>query len=107
MKGEKKMNLFGVLVALGLYSQTFVVTEVNITEPTPETPTGYVLILEDYNGNLWECEADDGDWFVGDIATAIMDSNGTESIYDDEFVCVTYSGTIEGFLFPTDLTAIE
>ena len=101
------MDLFGVLVALGLYAQTFVVTDVIISEPTPETPTGYVLILEDYNGNEWEVEADDGDWFKGDLLSAIVDSKGTESIYDDEIVCARYSGTIEGFLFPTDLTEIE
>ena len=104
------MNLFGVLVALGLYAQTFVVTDVIISEPTPEIPTGYVLILEDSNGNEWECEADDGDWFPRDVCTAIMSTNGTETIYDDEFVWVRYSGTIENYvdcLFPTDLTEIE
>ena len=101
------MNLFAIMVALGLYAQTFVVTEVNITEPTPETPTGYVLILEDYNGNIWSVDADDGDWFLGDLVSAIVDSKGTESILDDEIICARYAGTIEGFLFPYDLQAIE
>lgn len=101
------MNLFTVLVALGLYAQTFVVTDVIVSEPTPEIPTGYVLVLEDYNGNEWEVEADDGDWFKGDLLSAIVNSKGTESIYDDEIVCARYAGTLEGFLFPTDLTEIE
>ena len=101
------MDLFGVLVALGLYAQTFVVTDVIVSEPTPEIPTGYVLVLEDYNGNEWEVEADDGDWFKGDLLSAIVDSKGTESIYDDEIVCARYAGTLEGFMFPTDLTEIE
>lgn len=101
------MNLFAVMVALGLYSQTFIVTEVNITPATETTNEVYVLVCQDYNGNLWEIEADDGDWFSGDVVSAIMDSKGTESIYDDEVVCATYSGTLEGYMFPYSLTSIE
>ena len=102
------MNLFAILIALSLYAETFVVTDVVVTEPTTEMPYGtYTLILEDCNGNQWECETDDGDWFPGDVCTAIMSTNGTETIYDDEFVWVRYSGTIENYvdcLFPTSLT---
>ena len=102
------MDLFGVLIALGLYAQTFVVTEVNITPGTETTePEAVVLVCEDYNGNIWEIETDDGDWFKGDVLTAIMDTKGTDTIYDDEVVCARYSGTIEGYLFPTSLTEIE
>ena len=105
------MNLFAVLVALGMYAQTFVVADVEITPASENTNEIYTLILMDYNGNLWEVNADDGDWFPGDIVTAIMYTNETETIYDEEFVCVTYSGTIEGYvenyLFPEDLQAIE
>lgn len=105
------MNMFGVLVALGLYAQTFVVTDV-VTTPATETAMETVTIVcEDFNGNVWEIPTDDGDWFPGDIVTAIMDSKGTESIYDDEIVCGRYSGYIEGwcemYLFPEDLTSIE
>lgn len=100
------MNLFGVIIALGLYATTFVVTDVEITTATETTPETVVLICEDYNGNQLKIPTDDGDWFAGDILTAIMDSKGTESIYDDEVICARYAGTIEGWVV-TELEAIE
>lgn len=101
------MNLFAVLIALGLYATTFVVTDVEITPATETVPESVILVCEDYNGNLFEIPTDDGDWFEGDVLTAIMDTKGTDTIYDDEVVCARYSGTIEGYLFPTSLTEIE
>ena len=100
------MNLFGALIALGLYAQTFVVTEVVTTPATETEPESVVIICEDFNGNIWEIPTDDGDWFKGDIVTAIMDSKGTDSIYDDEVVCAQYSGTIEGF-YEMEMVTIE
>ena len=91
------MNLFSVLIALGLYAQTFVVTEVVTTPATEMTVESVVIVCEDFNGNQWEIPTDDGDWFEGDIVTAILDTKGTDTIYDDEVVCARYSGTIEGF----------
>ena len=91
------MNMFGILVALGLYAQTFVVTDV-VTTPATETATETVIIIcEDFNGNEWEIETDDGDWYPGDILSAIIDSKGTEEIWDDEVVCAQYSGYLEGW----------
>lgn len=101
------MNLFTVLVALGLYAQTFVVTDV-VTTPATETETeSVVIVCEDFNGNIWEISTDDGDWFKGDIVTAIMDSKGTESVYDDEVVCARYSGYLEGYIDMLQLEEIE
>ena len=100
------MNMFGILVALGLYAQTFVVTDV-VTTPATETETeSVVIVCEDFNGNLWEIETDDGDWFKGDIVTAIMDTKGTDTIYDDEVVCATYSGYIEGW-YEREMATLE
>ena len=55
-----------------------------------------VVVCEDFNGNLWEfygCE----DWQIDDIASLLMDDNGTSTIYDDEIVNVRYNGTFEGW----------
>ena len=103
------MNLFTVLIALGLYAQTFVVTDVVATPATETTPETVVIVCEDFNGYIWELPTDDGDWFKGDIVTAIMDTKGTDTIYDDEVVCAQYSGTIEGFyeMEMEDLEMIE
>ena len=91
------MNLFSVLIALGLYAQTFVVTEIVTTPATEMTVESVVIVCEDFNGNVLEIPTDDGDWFEGDIVTVILDSKGTDSIYDDEVVCAQYSGYIEGW----------
>ena len=55
-----------------------------------------VVVCEDFNGNLWEfygCE----DWQIDDIASLLMDDNGTSTIYDDEIVNARYNGTFEGW----------
>lgn len=52
-----------------------------------------VVYVEDFNGNIWcfeECE----DWAIGDIAGMVMNTMGTESIYDDTIVNVTYNGQL-------------
>ena len=83
-------TILAIIVALGLYSQTFVVTDVT------ETETGYIVICEDFTENIWEFTAEDGDWDKGDLVSAIMTDNGTpDYIYDDEFITVRYSGYIQ------------
>lgn len=55
-----------------------------------------VVVCEDFNGNLWEfygCE----DWQIDDIASLLMDGNGTPTIYDDEIMSARYNGTFEGW----------
>lgn len=50
-----------------------------------------IVTCEDSNSNLWEfygCE----DWQEGDCASLLMDTCGTENIYDDE-ICGTTYGT--------------
>ena len=55
-----------------------------------------IVVCEDFNGNLWEfygCE----DWQIDDVASLLMDDNGTSTIYDDEIVNARYNGTFEGW----------
>ena len=81
------MSLLAIIVALGLYSNTFIVTET-----VTETDT---VVCTDLNGNQFSFTSIE-DWQKGDIISAIMCNNGTtETIYDDYFVSVTYSGYIQ------------
>lgn len=50
-----------------------------------------VVVIEDFNGNLWEFESIE-DWMVGDICACIMNDMGTEIIYDDVIVTTKYCG---------------
>lgn len=67
-----------------LYATTGVVTTV---------ATDFI-VFTDFNGNEWEVNIDPEDWDCGDICSAIMDSKGTELIYDDVAVSIKYSGWI-------------
>ena len=52
-----------------------------------------VVTCEDFNGNLWSfygCE----DWCEDDCAGLLMDSKGTDLIYDDEIISAKYCGWI-------------
>jgi hypothetical protein len=65
------------------YPQGFIVTEVNQEEDTITltTATGY-----DY---IWTGSED---WQEGDQVAAIMNDNGTPSIFDDSIICIKYVG---------------
>lgn len=52
-----------------------------------------VATVEDFNGNLWQINADDFE--VGDICTLIMNGNGTAEIYDDAVIKANYNGYFE------------
>lgn len=52
-----------------------------------------IVYVEDYNGNIW-CFDGCEDWAIGDIAGMVMDTMGTENIYDDIMINVTYNGWI-------------
>ena len=52
-----------------------------------------IVYVVDFFGEEWSffgCE----DWDIGDFVAAVMDTMGTELIYDDEIVSVTYNGWI-------------
>ena len=53
------------------------------------------VTVMDFNGNLWQFNGIE-DWEVGDVASLIMDSKNTDTIFDDEIVKAQYNGFIEG-----------
>ena len=61
------------------YAQVFEVVEINDD----------LVYLIDSNGNEWIWEGAE-DWEVGDFAAAIMNTNGTDDIYDDIIVNLKY-----------------
>lgn len=80
-------NLIAMLLSLisvcGLYSQTYVVTNVDYTTD--------VVQMVDGNGNVWEFEGTE-DWIEGDFCSCIMYDNETPEIYDDIILTTRYSG---------------
>lgn len=72
-----------------LYPLTTVVVDVSEATDT--------VTVKDYNGNLWQFKGTE-DWEVDDIATLLMDSNGTEEIKDD-FISAPprYNGQFENW----------
>jgi len=80
--------LLAVSASAEIYPQTFVVGDINRS-------TNAVAFV-DYNGNIWTWEGIE-DWMIGDIAAAIMDDNGTETIYDDMIITLRYAGYMEGW----------
>ena len=70
-------------IATNYYSLVTKITRVNYNDNIVE--------CEDFNGNIWsfyDCE----DWEVGDCAGLLMDSKGTDLIYDDEIISANYCG---------------
>ena len=70
-----------------LYAKSTVVVELDYEND--------IVIVEDFNGNLWEfvgCE----DWLIGDVCAMVMHNNGTpQNIYDDVIIATTYNGWID------------
>lgn len=67
------------------YAQCCVVTEV------AHKANGLDLVtVENCNGFLYEFWSDEEDWDIGDAASVIMDTNGTELVTDDEVVAAKY-----------------
>ena len=79
------------ITASAIYAQTLKVNVVTLTEEES------IVTCEDFNGNLWTFTDEDYDWIPGDMVAVIMDSKGTEIIYDDEFVTVKYDGYMDGW----------
>lgn len=65
-----------------IYPVTFEVVEINESED--------IIYLVDVNDNEWIWEGAE-DWDIGDYATATMNTNGTENIYDDIIVELRYT----------------
>lgn len=73
----------------GLYPLTGIVTEINYSvEPDVDEVT-----ITCANGNQFSWYADSSDcWELYDLASCIMDSKGTEIVYDDEVLLAHYAG---------------
>ena len=70
-----------------VYPETAVITDIQ-----SETVT-----VTCANGNEFQFEDEDGDWFYGDIVSMKMYSNGTEIVTDDIILDVRYGGFIRLF----------
>lgn len=57
------------------------------------------ITIEHANGNMFQFTAPATDcWEIGDLASCIMDSNGTpDSVYDDKVLSAWYCGSPEQF----------
>ena len=75
-----------------LYPLTGIVTEVEHMEDTD------LITMTTANGNQFSWYADAEDcWSINDLASCIMESNGTEIVYDDEIVDAHYVGGLKQF----------
>lgn len=75
-----------------LYPLTGIVTEVEHIEDTD------LITMTTANGNQFSWYADAEDcWSINDLASCIMESNGTEIVYDDEIVDAHYAGGLKQF----------
>lgn len=76
-----------------LYPLTGIVTEVHEVEKDMDLVT-----MTTANGNQFSWYADAEDcWAINDLASCIMNSNGTEIVYDDEIVDAHYAGGLKQF----------
>lgn len=74
-----------------LYPLTGIVTEVQEVDKDTDLVT-----MTCANGNQfsWYVDSTD-DWCINDLASCIMNSNGTDEVYDDEIVDAHYVGTLD------------
>ena len=73
-----------------LYPLTGIVTEVEHMEDTD------LITMTTANGNQFSWYAGSiDDWFINDLVSCIMNSNGTDEVYDDEIVDAHYVGTLD------------
>ena len=76
-----------------LYPLTGIVTEVEHMEDTD------LITMTTANGNQFSWYADAEDcWSINDLASCIMNSNGTDEVYDDEIVDAHYAGGLKHFV---------
>lgn len=99
-----KLALFYVIVAIitvsfmvGFYigknvekDDTYAMTAV-VTDIDEKTDT---VLIKDGNGFMWSFYGVE-DWAIGDIASCVMTTKGTQKILDDEIISVKYSGYFE------------
>ena len=75
-----------------LYPLTGIVTEIEY-DIEPDTD---LVTITTANGNMFAWYADSSDcWMLNDLASCLMDSKGTEIVYDDEVLLAHYAGVLE------------
>lgn len=74
-------TLFAIIMSLGLYPKSAVVTQVN--------EYADVVTVRDCNGFEWQFKGTE-DWEYGDGVAMIMYDNNTEIIFDDAVVYARY-----------------
>lgn len=79
-----------------IYPETGVIVKVVETENNT-----YEITFDVANENRFYFFTESSDYFVGDIISLIMDSKGTEIVYDDEIYDHKYSGTIDMYKLDT------
>ena len=73
----------------GLYPLTGIVTEIEYEEGVD------LVTMTSANGNQFSWYADTEEcWDINDLASCIMNSNGTEIVYDDEVILAHYAGSL-------------
>ena len=83
----------GFTVAGLWYTAITAKTEINIypllTTITEVDRNKDLVTVEDNNGFIWQFEGTD-DWEEGDLCNCLMNSKGTEKIFDDEIIMTRY-----------------
>lgn len=83
----------GFIVAGLWYTAITAKTEINVypllTTVTEVDRDKDLVTVEDNNGFIWQFKGVD-DWEEGDLCNCLMDSRGTEKIFDDEITMTRY-----------------
>ena len=86
----------GFIVAGLWYTATTAKTQTNVypllTTVTEVDRDKDLVTVEDNNGFIWQFEGAD-DWEEGDLCNCLMDSRGTEKIFDDEIIMTRYESS--------------
>lgn len=80
----------GFFIGKGAKTETYALTAV-VTDIDENTD---IVLIKSGTGLTW-CFYGVEDWSVGDIASCVMDTKGTEIVFDDEIVSVQYGGYFE------------
>jgi hypothetical protein len=85
--------IMGFAVAGFWYTATIAKTETNVypllTTVTEVDRDKDLVTVEDNNGFIWQFGGVD-DWEEGDLCNCLMNSKGTERIFDDEIIMTRY-----------------
>lgn len=81
----------GISTLDNLYPLTGIVTDIQ----SGENPEVDLVTITCSNGNMFSWYADAGDYEINDLASCIMDSNGTKYVDDDEVLLAHYAGGLK------------